>query len=140
MDQAKRKTDFVTEVVAAFASRPNVSPDEIVELASKLVAWQSDQTGAVTVEPPTRPGTPAIPLEKAVTPDRVFCLVCGKGFTMLKRHLSAEHGLTEQAYRRMFSLPEEFPLVAPNYSDRKAKYAKRAGLGKYQRQVAGRED
>ena len=52
---------------------------------------------------------------------------------MLKRHLKAEHGLTEDQYRAMFDLLEDFPLVAPNYSARKAKYAKKIGLGKYSR-------
>ena len=52
---------------------------------------------------------------------------------MLKRHLKAEHGLTEDEYRARFDLPADMPLVAPNYSERKAAYAKRVGLGRYQR-------
>lgn len=76
---------------------------------------------------------PAIPIEQAVTEDKVYCLCCGRGFTMLKRHLKAEHGLTEDEYRALYGLPEDMPLVAPAYSERKAAYAKRVGLGKYQR-------
>ena len=68
-----------------------------------------------------------------MTEDTIFCLCCGKGFKMLKRHLGAEHGLTEAEYRVMFNLPADTPLVAPSYSKRKAEYAKRAGLGKYSR-------
>jgi predicted transcriptional regulator len=73
-------------------------------------------------------------MEKAVTRDKVFCMCCGKGFKMLKRHIGAEHGLTEAQYRARFGLPADFPLVAPNYSEMKANYAKKAGLGKYSRQ------
>jgi predicted transcriptional regulator len=53
---------------------------------------------------------------------------------MLKRHLKAEHGLTEENYRSMFSLPNDMPLVAPSYSARKAEYARSAGLGKHSRE------
>jgi predicted transcriptional regulator len=77
--------------------------------------------------------TPAVPINKAITQDKVFCLCCGKGFKMLKRHLGAEHDLTEAEYRTMFDLPEDLPLVAPSYSKKKANYAKKAGFGKYNR-------
>ena len=58
---------------------------------------------------------------------------------MLTRHLKAEHGLSEDEYRQIFALPEEFPLVAPKYSERKAAYAKQTGLGKYRRETGDKE-
>ncbi|MEH6360443.1 MAG: MucR family transcriptional regulator [Amylibacter sp.] len=64
--------------------------------------------------------TPALPINQAVTQNQVFCLCCGKGFKMIKRHLGVEHGLTEGEYRKLFDLPESMPLVAPSYSDKKA--------------------
>ena len=82
---------------------------------------------------PKAPGMSAAPGEQPMTDDTIFCLCCGKGFKMLKRHLGAEHGLTEAEYRVMFNLAADAPLVAPSYSKRKAEYAKRAGLGKYSR-------
>jgi predicted transcriptional regulator len=81
----------------------------------------------------TQVAVPAVPIDQSVTDEAVTCLCCGKSFTMLKRHLKAEHGLTEQQYRLRFALSEKHPLVAPNYSIRKAEYAKRIGLGKYTR-------
>lgn len=136
-------TEAVSRVVAAFAARDNVTADDIVALTNRLIGVFLDlgtaparsQPSAATT--PARPGagtvTPALPIESAVTDEQVFCLCCGRGFTMLKRHLKAEHGLTEDEYRKLFSLPEDMPLVAPNYSERKAAYAKRVGLGKYSR-------
>ena len=73
-----------------------------------------------------------------MTEDTIFCLCCGKGFKMLKRHLGAEHGLTEAEYRAMFNLPADMPLVAPSYSRKKAEYAKEAGFGKYSRKGPAR--
>ncbi|SFP66019.1 MucR family transcriptional regulator [Tranquillimonas alkanivorans] len=127
--------DAVATIVAAYAGRQDVTADDIVALAARLkhhFAEGSAEAGEAPADPRARPA-PAIAPEKAVTEDKVFCLCCGKGFKMLKRHLGAEHGLTEAEYRQLFGLPEDMPLVAPNYSRQKASYAKRAGFGKYER-------
>ncbi len=137
----------VAQVVAAFAQRSDVSIDDILSLTAQLMPlFQGTQTALptqVTAEVPVTLAAPAIkpalPIENAVTDDKVFCLCCGRGFTMLKRHLKAEHGLTEDEYRTMFNLPETFQLVAPNYSERKAAYAKQVGLGKYSREAGAEE-
>lgn len=151
MDKTKNENmDAVATVVAAFAQRKDVSTDQIVELTTRLMpifvgtAPQAVATApaapvAATEETPKAAMTPAVPLDQAVTDDKVICLCCGKGFTMLKRHLKAEHGLTEEEYRQTFGLPEDFPLVAPKYSERKAAYAKQAGLGKYRRETGSKE-
>ncbi|GAA6209918.1 MucR family transcriptional regulator [Cognatishimia sp. WU-CL00825] len=129
--------DNVATIVAAYAQRSDVSIDDIMALTKQLLPVFQTQTAVITEAPITiasKPAmAPAIPLENAVTDDKVFCLCCGRGFTMLKRHLNAEHGLSEDEYRQVFGLPESMPLVAPNYSERKAAYAKQVGLGKYSR-------
>lgn len=58
---------------------------------------------------------------------------------MLKRHLGAEHGMTESEYRQKFGLADDYPLVAPGYSERKANYARSVGFGKYSRQPSDAE-
>lgn len=153
MSDADRQTDSEASspqiesfghIVAAFASREAATVDEIMQLAerlSPLLLGTERQfaagSGAVSNEinaQQTSPVPPALPIENAVKQDKVFCLCCGRGFTMLKRHLKAEHGLTEDQYRARFGLSDDFPLVAPSYSERKAMYAKRIGLGKYERE------
>ena len=141
-NKSQQSLDAVAQVVASYAGRADVTQDDILTLAQRLIpvfastpAQSTSQAAApvaaVATEKPIV--KPAIALEKAVTDDKVYCLCCGKGFTMLKRHLKAEHGLTEDEYRTMFGLSEDFPLVAPKYSERKAAYAKKVGLGKYSR-------
>lgn len=139
MSEQDKNQEMIGQIVSAFASRPDVSVDEIAELTKKL-AGALDETverggkesiSGRTVEKTFR--TPAIPIENAVTRSKVYCLCCGKGFKMLKRHLGAEHGLSEEAYRETFGLPDDFPLVAPDYSEMKAKTAKKLGLGTYDR-------
>ncbi|KAA9009981.1 MucR family transcriptional regulator [Histidinibacterium aquaticum] len=136
MSKTEQDEEMVLKIVQAFASRPDAAPDQIVELFSKLrreLGSAETEGTPAAVEAPSDTAEPIMPIEQAVTQDRVFCLCCGRGFKMLKRHLGAEHGLTEQEYRLRFGLPEDMPLVAPSYSRQKASYAKDAGFGKYDR-------
>ena len=139
MSEQDKNQEMIAKIVSAFASRPDVSVDEIAELTKKL-AGTFDEAGErggnerISDRPAEKtPSTPAIPIENAVTRSKVYCLCCGKGFKMLKRHIGAEHGLTEAAYRETFGLPDDFALVAPDYSELKAKTAKKLGLGTYDR-------
>jgi predicted transcriptional regulator len=131
------KSEMIARIVAAYAARSDVSAAEIVDLFGKL-AREAEIEAPVSLVQADKP-RPALPLDRAITDDKVFCLVCGRGFKMLKRHLGAEHGMTEADYRAAFDLPEDLALVAPSYSRKKAAYAKKAGFGKYARTVR-RED
>ncbi len=122
------KNTLVAQIVASYAARPDATIESIVALTTKLTA----ELGAAPVAP-VKPQVSSLSANTAVTRDKVFCLCCGKGFKMLKRHLGAEHGMTEQAYREAFNLTEDYPLVAPSYSERKANYARSVGFGKYTR-------
>ncbi len=124
-------------IVAAFAARSDVGPDDIVDLYARLATAGNVQ--AAVPAPVVATMQPALPIENAVTDDKVFCLCCGRGFKMLKRHLGSEHGMTETEYRMAFGLGEDVPLVAPNYSREKASHAKQAGFGKYDRSVLADE-
>lgn len=137
MNDTDKDQDAIARIVAAFAARPDVGPDEIVALYNRLTGEVAAAPAAPAPVAQAAPAarTPALPIENAVTEDKVFCLCCGKGFKMLKRHLGSEHGMTEAEYRRSFGLPEDMPLVAPSYSRRKAAHAKEAGFGKYDRSV-----
>ncbi|MGY3439959.1 MucR family transcriptional regulator [Marinovum sp. KMM 9879] len=136
------KEETAGRIVAAYASRQDVGPEEIVALYRRLAEEFSRPSGLTksTALPAREDGMrPALPLDQAVSEDRVTCLCCGRSFKMLKRHLGSEHGMTESAYRAAFDLPEDFPLVAPSYSRKKADHAKQAGLGKYARSVVAGE-
>ena len=145
--------DVIASVAAAYAGRPDTPADDILGLVARLSeqlknfdkigtipvalpAAQASEISALIVNEPTHMSA-VLPLDQAVTKDKVYCLCCGRGFKMLKRHLWSEHGLIEDEYRALFNLPADMPLVAPNYSKRKAAYAKRVGLGKYNREEHG---
>ncbi len=141
MTKSDPKADLLAAVAASYAARADVTADDIVALVTKLsrAFGEAAPAAADDLLPPRALGSvePALPIAKAVTEDKVYCLCCGKGFKMLKRHLGAEHGLTEAAYRAMFGLSDDIPLVAPSYSVRKASYARKVGFGKYDRAEAG---
>ena len=131
---------MIARIVASYATRTDVTPNDIVELISKLRQEFSTETaaGSLGLKVSADKIKPALPISQAVTQDQVFCLCCGKDFKMLKRHLGVEHGLNESEYRKLFDLPETMPLVAPSYSDKKAAHAKQLGLGKYHREASSR--
>ena len=53
-----------------------------------------------------------------------------KKFKSLKRHLRTQYGLTPEAYREKWGLPADYPMVAPNYAQKRSDFAKKIGLGK----------
>lgn len=142
MTKAEFPGDVIARIVSSFASRSDVGADDIIDLVVKLKKELGIQGEASTSAPQQNfdvaedagSHEPAMPIEQAVTQNTVYCLCCGKGFKMLKRHLGSEHGLTEPEYRRRYSLPDDMPLVAPSYSEQKASYAKKVKFGKYRRQ------
>ena len=62
--------------------------------------------------------------------DYIVCLEDGKKLKMLKRHLLTAYGMTPEQYRAKWSLPHDYPMVAPNYSLRRQELAKAIGLGR----------
>jgi transcriptional regulator GlxA family with amidase domain len=48
--------------------------------------------------------------------DHVVCLECGRKSRRLRRHLAAAHGLTPDAYRQRWGLPNNYPLVCAELS------------------------
>ena len=132
--------DAVVEILSQFAARESATVEEVLALARQLPAVLGQGGGqtnfAEIATPPAQEASstrPAVAIEKSWNDETVTCLCCGRRFTMLKRHITAEHSLTEDQYRATFKLADDHPLVAPSYSLRKAEYAKRIGLGKYTR-------
>ncbi len=69
----------------------------------------------------------------SVQPDRIQCLNDGTWHVMLRRYIRRKYNLTPAAYRAKWGLPDDYPMVAPNYSARRARIAKKNGLGKIKR-------
>src|SRR5689334_14373335 len=61
--------------------------------------------------------TPAVPIRRSVTPEYIVCLEDGKKLKMLKRHLRSAYGMTPAEYRVRWGLPQDYPMVAPDYAE-----------------------
>jgi predicted transcriptional regulator len=129
--------DLAADIVRSFVSNNSVPRVELAALieavhaAVKRLAGPSEAAAAVS-EPPT----PAVSVRKSVTPDYLICLDDGRRFKSLRRHL-ATLGMTPEQYRAKWSLPSDYPMVAPNYAAQRSALAKSLGLGQLrQRPVA----
>jgi predicted transcriptional regulator len=86
------------------------------------------QIDEAPAEPAEKP-EPAVPIRKSVFPDYIICLEDGKRLKMLKRHLATSFNLTPEQYREKWGLDPSYPMVAPNYADKRSALAKEIGLG-----------
>jgi len=128
--------ELTADIVQAHASVNEMDKDALLDVIesvykklSSLVGEES-APGTREVEKAAPPGEtkPAVALADAFTADKVYCMICGKGFATLKKHLAVAHDLTPRDYRKKFDIPAKTPLVARNYSEAKKKLAKKLGL------------
>ncbi|WP_449234559.1 MucR family transcriptional regulator, partial [Azospirillum doebereinerae] len=82
------------------------------------------------LEAAVQPQVPAVSVRKSVTPEYIICLEDGKKLKMLKRHLRTTYDMTPEEYRAKWSLPADYPMVAPNYAAARSALALAAGLGR----------
>ena len=124
-------TELTSEIVAAYVSKDHVQASELPELIKSVrqTLGSLDRTAAVSAAE-AEPPKPAVPIKKSVTDDYLISLFDGRKFKSLKRHLSAEHGMTPDEYRTMFGLPKDYPMVAPAYAKQRSSLAKSLGLGR----------
>ena len=73
---------------------------------------------------------PAVPVRSSIKPDYLVCLEDGKQLTMLKRYLMRTYGMTPADYRAKWKLPADYPMVAPNYAEKRRALANSIGLGR----------
>ncbi|CAJ0882783.1 hypothetical protein AMST5_03369 [freshwater sediment metagenome] len=121
--------ELTAEIVAAFVSHNSLPPAELPSVIhsvhAALVGLESGAAPEVAIKK-----EPAVPIRKSVTPDFIICLEDGKKFQSLKRHLRTAYSLTPEEYRAKWGLPSDYPIVAPNYAQRRSQLAMSMGLGK----------
>ncbi|RYY18057.1 MAG: MucR family transcriptional regulator [Alphaproteobacteria bacterium] len=119
---------LTANIVASHLSHNQVSAEALPSLIQSVYRSLST-VGEPTVELDVTP-TPAVPVKKSVFPDFIVCLEDGKKLKMLKRHLQTSYGMTPADYRAKWRLPQDYPMVAPNYASTRSSLAKQIGLGR----------
>jgi predicted transcriptional regulator len=118
----------VSDIVSAYVAHNPVPVADLPKLIEKVhsVLVEIDGGGATEEKPELKP---AVSIRKSVTDDHIVCLEDGKKFKSLKRHLRTRYDMSPEEYREKWSLPADYPMVAPNYARQRSDLARKMGLG-----------
>jgi predicted transcriptional regulator len=120
-------TESTVVIVACFVSNNRLTPDELPPLISATHAALRDiDAGGAAPESDEKP---AVPVEQSVAQDYLICLNDGRKLRALKRYLWRKYALSPEQYRKKWGLPDDYPMVAPAYSELRAKIAKQSAGG-----------
>ena len=127
MEDAETLVTLTADIVAAHVSNNSVAiPDIplIIRSVHEALAGLS-----LTAAPIPEPQQPAVSVRSSVKPDYIVCLEDGKKLTMMRRYLMTNFGMTPDEYRAKWNLPKDYPMTAPNYTEKRRELAKQIGLG-----------
>jgi len=120
--------ELSSQIVSAYVSKNPVSSSELGNIVKHIHNTLSDlQSGKSEQATASRP---MVSVRKSVGPDYLVCLEDGKKLKMLKRYLRTKYKMSPEEYRAKWSLPADYPMVAPNYAKLRSEFAKKIGLGK----------
>ena len=120
--------ELTARIVSAQCSSAPVPAEALPGLIRQV--FQALSNIETPAAPEAEKPTPAVPVKRSVFPDYIVCLEDGKKLKMLKRHLQSAYNMTPAQYRERWGLPPEYPMVAPNYAERRSLLAKQIGLGR----------
>jgi len=125
-----------TDIVVSYVANNSLGADDVPALIRNVFGTLAG-LGQESAAPEARPD-PAVSIRSSVKRDHIVCLEDGKKMKMLKRHLMTDHGLTPDEYRSRWGLASDYPMVAPDYADKRRDLAKKIGLGRKPGQRRGR--
>ncbi len=128
MEMKETLITLTSDIVAAHLSNNNVDVDAVPGLITNVYGALSglgDETPAEEERP-----EPAVSIRASIKPDYIVCLEDGKKLKMLKRYLRTNYDMTPEEYRARWGLPSDYPMVAPNYAEKRRDLAKKIGLGR----------
>jgi predicted transcriptional regulator len=126
--------ELATQVVAAYVANNPLPRSDLPALIQAVHSAVESLGKGSEVAQPQIETKPAVSIRKSITPDYLVCLEDGKRFKSLRRHLRL-HGMTPEQYREKWKLSSDYPMVAPNYSTKRAALAKKIGLGQKRRKA-----
>ncbi|RYY22098.1 MAG: transcriptional regulator [Sphingomonadales bacterium] len=126
MEDTETLVTLTADIVAAHVSNNSVA---ISDIALIIRSVHDALAGLGTTDVPEVRQEPAVSIRASVKPDYIVCLEDGKKLKMLRRHLMTAYGMTPDDYRAKWNLPKDYPMVAPNYAEKRRVLAKAIGLG-----------
>ncbi|HEV2598897.1 MucR family transcriptional regulator [Sphingopyxis sp.] len=126
MKDSETLITLTADVVASHVSNNSVA---IVDIPLLVRSVYEALAGVATPNEPEIKQAPAVSVRASVKPDYIVCLEDGKKLKMLRRHLMTAYNMTPEDYRAKWNLPKDYPMVAPNYAEKRRTLAKAIGLG-----------
>ena len=127
-DMQETLITLTSDIVAAHVSNNSVAVSDLSTLISNVYTALAGLGGTVVTEEAVL--EPAVSIRSSIKPDYIVCLEDGKKLKMLKRHLMTHYSMTPEQYRAKWKLPADYPMVAPNYAEKRRELAKKIGLGR----------
>ncbi|WP_128893555.1 MucR family transcriptional regulator [Erythrobacter sp. HKB08] len=135
-DMAETLITLTSDIVAAHVSNNDVDVDAVPSLITNVYEALSGLGKGQKEE--EDPPEPAVSIRASIKPDYIVCLEDGKKLKMLKRYLRTNYDMSPEEYRARWNLPADYPMVAPNYAEKRRELAKKIGLGRKPGQKRGR--
>lgn len=131
MDQqpAPQTLGLTARIISAYVAANRLESAELPMLIRQVhdVLDGAARGVEASVVEPARPSPSEI--RRSIRPDKLISFLDGKAYKTLRRHVH-RHGLTEGEYRERFGLPDNYPMTAEEYRQRRSVMAKASGLGK----------
>jgi len=122
-------TELAAQILSAHLAKTEMTKDEMfAELSELHNTLTGLERGELITEEQPSTEEPAVSHKKAFGKDKIYCMICGKGFKTLSRHLRTAHDTTPKDYRSQFDIPRSQSLAAKNYSESRRKMAVDRGL------------
>lgn len=129
MEESDTLIGLTAEIVANYVANNRVATNDVANLVQQVhgaLAGLGGPPEAVAAEAKS----PVVSVRASIKPDYLICMECGTKHKMLKRHIMTSHNMTPAQYRTDYGLPDSYPMVAQNYSERRRELAKSIGLGR----------
>ena len=127
-EQEETILSLTTDIVSAHVGNNIVGVSDVPLLIRQVYEALSG-LGQPEIEPEIVQ-EPAVPIRASVKPDYIVCLEDGKKLKMLRRYLRTRFDMSPEEYRAKWKLPDNYPMVAPNYTEQRRSLANAIGLGR----------
>lgn len=124
---------LTADIVAAHVANNHVMTTAVPDLIAAVHGALSSL--GKPVDEPVAAQAPAVSIRSSVKPDYIVCLEDGAKLKMLKRYLKTNFDMTPEQYREKWGLPRDYPMVAPNYAEKRRTLAKAIGLGRKPKEI-----
>lgn len=131
-------TSLTSDIVSAYVTNNTLVAEQVPDLINSVHA-ALNKVAVHGAEPVKEELKPAVSIKKSVTDDYIICLEDGRKFKSLKRHLRMHYDMSPEEYREKWSLPRDYPMVAPAYAATRSQLAKAIGLGQRRQKEAAPE-